>query len=64
MGEDKSPDYGGRPPMSPRRALALVIYILVLAVLVKLYWPGWPYPNTPSPPPTAPASGTTQVPQN
>jgi len=64
MGNDKSPDSGGRPPMSPRRVLALIIYIFVLVVLVKLYWPGWPFPNSSKPQPPAPSSGATQIPQN
>ena len=62
-GYEKSPDYGGKPPVSPFRKWALILYIGVLVILVRLYWPGWPFPNKPSSPVATQPPGT-QVPQN
>ncbi len=67
MDPSKSPDSNApkrKHDLTSRRALLLGLYIFVLVVLVKLYWPGWPFPDKPhAAPPAAPASGT-QVPQN
>ncbi|MBS0235142.1 MAG: hypothetical protein JSR99_16875 [Proteobacteria bacterium] len=67
MDPDKSPDPNAprrKHDLTSRRAFLLGLYIFVLVVLVKLYWPGWPYADRPqTTPPPAPASGT-QVPQN
>jgi preprotein translocase subunit Sec61beta len=35
-GYDRSPDYGGRPPLSPRRVVAVAIYVAVVALIVWL----------------------------
>jgi hypothetical protein len=67
MEPDKSPAPDApksKHDLTSRRALMLGLYIFVLVVLVKLYWPGWPYSDKPHvAPPSAPVSGT-QVPQN
>jgi hypothetical protein len=62
MAPDQSPDPKGKHDLTSRRALLLGIYIFVLVVLAKLYWPGWPYPDRAAVAPPAPATGT-QVPQ-
>ena len=51
-------------PMTSARRLALFIYVFVLVVLVRLYWPGWPLPSTPQPAATPPPTSGPQVPQN
>jgi hypothetical protein len=65
MASDKSPDPKPKHDLTSRRAFFLGLYIFVLVVLAKLYWPGWPYAEKPhlqpSPPPAASGS---QVPQN
>jgi preprotein translocase subunit Sec61beta len=33
MGYDQSPDYGGRPHLSPRRVVAVAIYVAVVALI-------------------------------
>jgi hypothetical protein len=63
MTSDTPPPKDGRPPMTPLRRWALFIYIFVLVVLARLYWPGWPFPDRSTPHPQAPVSGT-QVPEN
>ena len=66
MASDKSPDPEPKTKhdLTSRRAFFLALYIFVLVILVKLYWPGWPFPDKQHPaPPPAPTSGT-QVPQN
>ena len=35
-GYEKSPDYGGKPPLNGRRALAVVFYGIVMGVIVLL----------------------------
>jgi hypothetical protein len=69
MASDQPPEPNSAPKrkhdLSSRRAFLLGLYIFVLVVLVKLYWPGWPFPDKAAPPPPAAThpSGT-QVPQN
>jgi hypothetical protein len=63
MTSDNPPPKRTSIPMTPLRRWALIIYVFVLVVLARLYWPGWPFPDRPATPPAAPATGT-QVPQN
>ncbi len=67
MDPEKSPAPNapkGKHDLTSRRAFLLALYIFVLVILVKLYWPGWPFPDkAPAPATTAPAS-TNPVPQN
>jgi hypothetical protein len=69
MAIDEPPDPNIVPKakhdLTSRRALLLGLYIFVLVILVKLYWPGWPYPDKPAtPPPAASNPSGLQVPQN
>jgi hypothetical protein len=50
--------------LTSRRAFFLALYIFVLVVLAKLYWPGWPYPDKPKPAPAAAETPGPHVPQN
>ena len=63
MADDKSPAPRGKHDITSRRAFLLALYIFVLVILVKLYWPGWPYPDRATSPPPAPTSGN-EVPKN
>jgi hypothetical protein len=37
-GYEQSPDYGGTPPLNPRRVIAVIVYIALLGVVVWLLW--------------------------
>jgi hypothetical protein len=36
MSYDKTPDYGGRPPLSRRRVIAVAVYVAAVALTVWL----------------------------
>jgi hypothetical protein len=40
MTSSNPPPKNSKTPMTPLRRWALFIYVFVLVVLVKLYWPG------------------------
>jgi hypothetical protein len=63
-GYEKSPDYGGRPPIDPVRKWAAILYAALLVILVHYFWPGWPFPNKADAPAAPQAAQTTPVPQN
>lgn len=63
MTSSNTPEPKPKHDLSSRRAWLLALYIFVIVLLVRLYWPGWPFPDKPHPAPQAPTSGP-QVPQN
>ncbi len=64
MASEKSPDQKPKHDLTSRRAFLLAAYIFALVVLVKLYWPGWPFPDKPHPAPAPATVSGSQVPQN